>query len=286
MRSGTYSGDGLEFKSAEEPELPGGYQYHVRVSPRETKRYVLLPGDPERIEKIAKSWDEYKEVSRHRQYYVISGKYRGVELMAVSTGIGGPAAAIAVEELARTGADTFIRVGSSGAIQEGIEVGDLIISTGAVRMEGTSRQYVSIEYPAVANYEVTIALIEAAEQLGYRYHVGITATTDSFYTGQGRPGMGGYEQSWMKNILGDLRKAKVMNFEMEAASIFTVAGVYGLRAGAVCAVYAQRITGDFGIKGEKEAIDVANEAVKILSEWDELKKSRGKRHFFPSLVRR
>jgi len=285
MRSGAYSGSGREFKSAEEPELPGGVQYHVRVSPKDTKRYVLLPGDPERIEKIAKSWDEYREISRHRQYYVISGRYRGVELMAVSTGIGGPAAAIAVEELARTGADTFIRVGSSGAIQEGIEVGDLIISTGAVRMEGTSRQYVRIEYPAVASYEVTLALIEAAEQLGYRYHVGITATTDSFYTGQGRLGMGGYWQSWMKDIVSDLRKARVMNFEMEAASIFTVAGVYGLRAGAVCAVYAQRVTGEFGVKGEKEAIDVANEAVKILKEWDEVKKSRGKRYFFPSLVR-
>jgi Uridine phosphorylase len=152
-------------------------------------------------------------------------------------------------------------------------------------MEGTSRQYVRIEYPAVASYEVTIALIEAAEQLGYRYHVGITATTDSFYTGQGRLGMGGYWQSWMKDIVSDLRKARVVNFEMEAASIFTVAGVYGLRAGAVCAVYAQRVTGEFGVKGEKEAIDVANEAVKILKEWDEMKKSRGKRYFFPSLVR-
>jgi len=284
MRSGGYSGSGRDFKSAEEPELPGKVQYHVRVSPKDTKRYVLLPGDPERIDKIARSWDEHREVSRHRQYYVISGRYKGVELMAVSTGIGGPAAAIAVEELARTGADTFIRVGSSGAIQEGIEVGDLIISTGAVRMEGTSRQYVGIEYPALASYEVTMALIEAAEQLGYRYHVGITATTDSFYTGQGRPGFKGYGQSWMRNILEDLRRAKVLNFEMEAASIFTVAAVYGLRAGAICAVYAQRITGDFGVKGEKEAIDVANEAVKILSEWDELKRSRGKRYFFPSLV--
>ena len=148
-----------------------------------------------------------------------------------------------------------------------------MISTGAVRLEGTSKQYVRVEYPAVANYEVLLALIRAAEKLGYRYHVGITASTDSFYTGQGRPGRGGYSQSYLRDIVRDLQAARVLNFEMETASLFTIAGVYGLRAGSVCAVYANRVTGEFEAgKGEREAAEIATEAVKILAMADKEKK--------------
>ncbi len=272
------------FSSAENPEMAGGVQYHVRISRRDARRYALLPGDPERVAKISSMWDSRREVSRHRQYVVHVGRYKGVDLMAVSTGIGCPATAIAVEELARVGVDTFIRVGSCGAIQSGVEVGDLVISTAAVRLDGTSRQYVRIEYPAVANYEVVMALIEAAEELGYRYHVGVTATTDSFYTGQGRKGFDGYFQSWMRSIVEDLRTAKVVNFEMESATLFTLANLFGLRAGTVCAVYAQRVTNEFAVKGEREAIEVANEAVRILHEWDNLKEKKGKKYLYPSLL--
>ena len=276
----------MRFKGAEEPELEGGVQYHVRVSPREAERYALLPGDPDRVLKIASQWDEAVEVSRHREYLVYRGRYKGVGLMAVSTGIGGPAAGIAVEELSRVGVDTFIRVGSTGAIQPGIEVGDLVISLAAVRLDGTSRQYVGLEYPAYAHPEVVMALIEAAETLGYRYHVGVTASTDSFYTGQGRRGYGGYWQSWMENIVRDLARARVLNFEMEAATIFTLSSLFGKRAGAVCAVFAQRVTGEFDVRGEEEAARVANEAVKILSEWDSIKEREGKEVFYPGLLRR
>ena len=273
----------MKFKSAEEPVM-GSTPYHVRVSPEKAERYALLPGDPDRVNKISSYWDEVEVVDEHRQFRVHRGKYRGVGLLAVSTGIGGPATAIVVEELARVGVNTFIRVGSTGAIQPDIKLGDLIISTGAVRMEGTSYQYVRAGYPAVASYEVVMTLIEAAESLGFRYHVGITASTDSFYTGQGRRGYKGYFQSWMKELIDDLRAAKVLNFEMEAATLFTLANLFGLRAGCVCAVYAQRVTNEFEVKGEDDAIKVANEAVKVLSEWDSVKKERGRRFFYPSLI--
>jgi uridine phosphorylase len=275
------------FLSADIPETGEGLQYHIACKPGDAAPYVLLPGDPERVPKIASVWDEAKEVAKHREYVTYTGRYRGAPISATSTGIGGPATAIAVEELLRVGAHTFIRVGSTGAIQEGVELGDIVISTAAVRLEGASKQYIRPEYPAAASYEVTLALVEAAESLGVRYHVGVTASTDSFYCGQGRPGFKGYSQSWMKDIIPDLRAARVLNFEMEAATLFTLASIYGARAGCVCAVFANRVTGEFEAgAGEMDAVRVACEAVKVLNEWDTLKATRGKEYFFPSLLGR
>ncbi len=270
---------------ADKPVVEGGKQYHIMVAPGEVSRYVLLPGDPARADRIAATWDESKLIARHREFTTYTGKYKGVRISVTSTGIGAPSAAIAVEELLRVGADTFIRVGTTGAIQPEIELGDLIISSAAVRLDGTSKQYVMPEYPAVASYEVVLALIEAAETVGARYWVGVTASTDSFYLGQGRPGFKDYMQSWAKNILSDLRAARVLNFEMEAAAIFTMSNIYGARAGCVCAVIANRINNTFkpGV-GINIAIKVANEAVKILSEWDELKERKGKKFVYPSLL--
>ncbi len=272
---------------ADAPTIEGGKQYHIEVAPGEVSRYVLLPGDPGRAERIARTWDEHRLVARHREYTTFTGTYKGVPISVTSTGIGSPSAAIAVEELLRVGADTFIRVGTTGSIQPGVGLGDLIISLAAVRLEGTSKQYVMPEYPAVASPEVVMALVEAAESLGVRYWVGITASTDSFYLGQGRPGFKGYMQSWAKTIVDDLRAAGVMNFEMESATIFTLSNIYGARAGTVCAVIANRVDNTFqpGV-GVDDAIRVANEAVKILSEWDEVKRERGKRYFYPSLWRK
>ncbi|ASJ02529.1 uridine phosphorylase [Thermococcus profundus] len=274
---------GEKFVSAERPQTEEGYQYHIACKPGDVSRYVLLPGDPERVPKISSLWDEAREIAFHREYRTHTGKYKGVPISVTSTGIGGPSAAIAVEELAAIGADTFIRVGSTGAIQPGMEIGDLIIAKAAVRLEGTSKQYVRVEYPAVADLEVTLALIEAAESLGVRYHLGITASTDSFYLGQGRPGLNGYFPSFARNIMDDLRQANVTNFEMEAATLYTLASIYGLRAGCICAVFANRVTNEFGKAGEKEAALVASEAVKILSEWDEEKEKAGKKVWHPGL---
>jgi len=277
---------GTEFSSAEEPHAKGGAMYHVALRPEDVRKYALLPGDVERAEKIASEWDERRLAARHREYVTYVGRYGGVDLMVTSTGIGGPAAAIAVDELSRLGVGTFIRVGSTGAIRPDVELGDLVISLGAVRLDGASSQYVRPEYPAVAHYEVVLALVEAAESLGYRYHLGITASTGSFYTGQGRRGCCGYWQSWMEGIIPDLQAAGVVNIEMEAATIFTLASLFGRRAGAVCAVYAQRVRDEFAVAGEREAIRTANEAVRILAEWDDLRESAGKRHFYLGLLRR
>ncbi len=274
-----------KFVSAEKPETVERMQYHISVKPGEIARYVLLPGDPERVEKIIKLWDQNRFVAKHREYLTYTGTFKGAPISVTSTGIGSPAAAIAVEELANVGADTFIRVGSTGVIRKEINIGDLVITTAAIRLEGTTKQYVFPEYPATAHYEVVLALIEAAESLGYRYFVGVTATTDSFYPGQARPGFKNYFPSMAASLLSDLMKANVINFEMEASSIFTLASIYGLRAGAVCAVYANRVTNEFGVEGEKEAAETASTAVKILYEWDQLKEEKGKKHFFPSLLK-
>lgn len=276
----------LKLRSADVPETEEGLQYHLMVKPGDVAPYVLLPGDPGRVPKIAKYWDEARQVASHREFNTYTGKYKGVPISATSTGIGGPSTAIAVEELLRVGAHTFIRVGTTGSIQRDVKVGDIVITYASVRLEGTSRQYVMIEYPATASPEVVMALIEAAEILGVRYHVGITASTDSFYTGQGRPGFKGYMQSWMKNIIPDLQAARVLNFEMESATLFTLANIYGARAGMVTAVVANRVTGEMiPGAGEEDAIRVANEAVRILHEWDELKKRTGKKYFYPGLLK-
>jgi len=270
--------------SADEPRK-GEKLYHVRVKPGEISGYVLLPGDPDRVPKLAELWDEAWEVSHNREFRVWTGRLDGRLVTACSTGIGASSASIAVEELARAGAHTFIRVGSTGAIQPEIRLGDLIISAAAVRLEGVTREYAPPEYPAYADLEVLLALIEAADSLGIRYHVGVTATTGSFYLGQGRPGYRGYSWKYSEKFLEDLRSMRVLNLEMETSAIFTLASLYGLRAGSVCAVYADRVRNEFDVRGEREAAKVAVEAVKILQEWDELKKAHGKKRVTPSLLK-
>ncbi len=274
----------MKIVSTERPATKGKRQYHIACAPGEVARYVLLPGDPERVPKIAKLWDKAKKVAHHREYQTYTGVVGGIPISATSTGIGCPSLAIGVEELAAIGADTFIRVGSSGSIQRDAKVGDVVISSAAVRLEGTSKEYVRVEYPAAANYEVLLALIKAAEKLGHRYHVGITASTDSFYLGQGRPGLKGYTQSFAREIMPDLQAARVLNFEMETASLLTIASVYGFRAGSVCAVYANRVTGEFGMgKGEMETAEIATEAVKILARMDAAKRRRKKKYWYPGM---
>jgi len=276
----------MKLQSSEEPILPDSTLYHIRCKKGDIAPYVLLPGDPSRVPKIASFWDEAREIVRHREYVTYTGKYKGVPISATSTGIGGPSTAIAIEELARVGANTFIRVGSTGALQPDIRVGDLIISTASIRFDGVTKIYVYPEYPAVAHYEVVLALIEAAESLGVKYHVGITASTDSFYVGQGRKGFKGYMPKWCRGIVDELREMNVLNFEMESSTIFTLSNLYGLRAGGVYAVYDNAITGEFVAgAGEEDAIRVACEAVKILYEWDRAKSNKSKKYFYPSLVK-
>jgi uridine phosphorylase len=275
------------FKDASRPETETGLQYHLMIKPGDVAKYVLLPGDPERVPIIARFWDKAWHVASHREYVTYSGYYKGVFISATSTGIGAPATAIALEELARVGAEVFIRVGTTGALRRDVSVGDVVISTGAVRLEGTSRHYVMPEYPAVASYDVVLALIDAAESLGVRYHVGLTASSDSFYVGQERPGFRDYLPPFQRGLIDYLRSVNVLNFEMEASLIFTLANIYRLRAGAVCAAIANRETGEFKPgAGVEDAIRVANEAVKILYEWDEEKRRIGRAYLTPDIIRR
>jgi len=276
---------GERLKSAAVPEA-GGTQYHIRVGPGDVARYVLLPGDPERADLISGMWDSRRPVASHREYRTYTGTYRGVGLSVTSTGIGSPSAAIAVEELLRVGADTFIRVGTMGGIHSRLAPGTLVIGSAAVRLEGTSKQYVRPEYPAAASYDVVMALVEAAESLGVPYEVGVVASTDSFYLGQGRPGYGGYMTREAAGIIPELASAGVLGFEMEASAIFTLAGIYGARAGCVCAVVANRVTDEFVVDaGVREASRVGNEAVRVLAEWDAVREREGKRWLYPGLLR-
>jgi len=260
---------------SDEPN-PGGeedpmedVQYHLEVREGDVADAVLLPGNPERVAKVTDEWDDSEVVGEHREYRTATGAYDGTPISVTSTGIGSPSAAIAVEELARVGADTLIRVGSCGAIQPETDIGDLIITSGAVRQEGTSSEYIREDYPAVADHAVVAALAAAADRLGYDYHVGLTASTDSFYAGQSREGFEGFRARDSEADIEELVEAGVLNFEMEASAILTLANIYGLRAGAVCTVYADRTTGEFRVEGERRAARTASEAVSILAAMDD-----------------
>jgi uridine phosphorylase len=265
--------------SARKPVTEDRKQYHLEVKEGDVAKTVLLPGDPQRVERISSLWDSFREVAKHRQFVTHTGKYKGTDISACSTGIGGPGMAIVVEELANVKVDSFIRVGSCATLKEDIKIGDLIISTAAVRLDGTSKQYVRTEYPASASHEIILALIEAAEDLGFTYHLGISASTDSFYLGQSRPGFRDYFQSFSTTLIEDLQRANVANFEMEAATLFTLGNIYGFRTGAVCAVYANRVRDEFEVKGETDVIKCGNEAVKVLAEIDEEKRASGRIHW-------
>ena len=258
-------------------------QYHLGVGEGDVADTVLLPGDPERIPKITGVWDSAEVVAEHREYRTATGEHEGTPISTTSTGIGSPSAAIAVEELARVGADTFLRVGSCGAIQPGMAVGDLVITSGAVRQEGTSEEYVREDYPAAADDRVVAALVAAAERLDYDYHVGVTASTDSFYAGQGRPGFEGFEAAGSDELVENLREANVLNIEMEASTICTLANLYGLRAGAVCTVYANRVTGEFRTEGETRAAETASLATALLARMEERVREAGADRWYPGL---
>jgi len=281
MSGGGDDGEADTVSDSEDPNAEA--QYHLEVGPDDVADSVLLPGNPERVPKITDTWDSAETVAHHREYRTATGAYDGVPISVTSTGIGSPSAGIAVEELARVGADTLVRVGSCGAIQAEAAVGDLIITTGAVRQEGTSKEYVREEYPAVADQQVVAALVTATERLGYEYHVGITASTDSFYAGQGRPGFEGFEAVGGDELIENLRAANVLNFEMETSAILTLANVYGLRAGAVCTVYANRVTEEFRTEGERKAARVASEAISVLAEMDQRAEDAGVDRWHPGL---
>jgi uridine phosphorylase len=253
---------------AQEPKDESGRPYHVRLSKKDVGRIAFLPGDPGRVPKIAERFQGARELTSHREYSAYGGRVGNEKVVVVSTGIGGPAAAIAIEELARLGVEVMIRVGTCGSITPDVKVGSVIIADAAVRMDGTSAQYVPEGFPAAATPGVVMALVEAARTAGKKSAVGMTASTDSFYVGQGRKSFGGFLPPDKVHVVDDLRAAKVLCFEMEAATLFTLGRVFGLKTGAVFAVVANRATDDFKLEaGIDDAIDVAVEGVRLLKKY-------------------
>ena len=253
---------------AEEPKDDVGRPYHVRLTKKEVGRIAFLPGDPGRVPLIARRFDDPHELSSHREYAAYGGRVAGEKVVVVSTGIGGPAAAIAIEELARLGVKVMIRVGTCGSIAPDIRLGTVIIADAAVRMDGTSAQYVPLGYPAAGTPEIVMALKESAAARRVKYSVGITASADAFYAGQGRESFGGFMPTDRAHIVDELRAAKVLCFEMEAATLFTLGRVFGLKTGALFAVVANRATNDLRPDaGVDRAIDVAVGSVKLLKKY-------------------
>ena len=210
-------------------------QYHTQLKPGDVAPYVLLPGDPKRVPIVASYWDEAHFVTDSREHVTYTGVYKGVPITCTSTGMGCPSTGIAMEELARCGATTFIRIGTCGTFQSYVKNGDMIVFDSACRYDGASKAYAPLEYPAVATHEVVSACIQAGKELGFPYHVGTTRSADTFYASHARPGssFNNYWQSDWANRFDDLRRMNVVGAEMEASIIFVLARLWGLRAGGI-----------------------------------------------------
>jgi uridine phosphorylase len=238
----------------------GQPQYHIHVRPGEVGKYVLLPGDPDRVLRIAQHLEDAREIAFHREHRTWTGTYKGITVSATSTGMGCPSAAIALEELANVGATHFIRVGSTGALQKGMNIGDIIISSGAMRLDGTSRYYAHDSFPALPDYFFTKAMfdtgLEMQKSREYQLFMGMNASSDAFYG----------ETPELLQMLCDHR---VLNVEMEASAIFTIATMRGLKAAMVCAVSGNLLTSDVIydrpntglVQGWEDAIDIALESI-------------------------
>jgi uridine phosphorylase len=220
-------------------------QPHLLVEAGDLNDIALIPGDPGRVDRIANLCDSSEVVAENREYKVVNAEYEGTDLTICSTGIGCPSAAIAVEELENVGVETVIRVGTTGALQEGIEIGDMIIATGAAKNEGTSKRYESVEYPAVPDYDVLTSLVDSAEANDEDVHVGPIASDDAFY-------------AETEEYVADWEEANILSVEMEAAAVFSLTRRRGMRAGAICTVDGNLVEGTQ--KGETEDEELPEKA--------------------------
>ena len=242
-------------------------QFHIQCGPGDAGGYCILPGDPGRCRAIAQYFEHPVHIRTNREYVTYTGTLLGERVSVVSTGIGGPSAAIAMEELCNLGVHTFVRVGTCGGIKTEVQSGDVVVATGALRMEGTSREYAPIEYPAVPDFQVTCALVRAAEELGYPTHTGVVQCKDSFY-GQHSPHRMpvhfDLEQKWEA-----WKRLGVLASEMESAALFTVAAARGVRCGSVFHVIWNQEREKAGLDQKEShdttaAIRVGVEALKLL----------------------
>ena len=248
-----------------------GLQYHIGLRKGDVGKYVILPGDPKRSEKIARHFDDAKLIADSREYVTYTGYLDGVKVSVTSTGIGGPSASIALEELVRVGADTFLRVGTCGGMQTDIMGGDLVIATGAIRMEGTSKEYAPIEFPAVANLEITNALVQAAKDLNKKYHVGIVQCKDAFY-GQHEPETKPVDYELVNKWNAWVRLGCKAS-EMESAALFVVGDYLRVRVGSSFLVVANQEREKLGLENPvvhdtEAAIEVTVQAIRNLIKQD------------------
>lgn len=233
-------------------------------------KIAIVPGDPARSERIAKLMEQPEFLCNTREFTSWLGYLNGQPVVVCSTGIGGPSVSICVEELAQLGIRTFLRIGTTGAIQPHIRVGDVLVTTGAVRLDGASRHFAPLSYPAVAHFDCTAALIEAAREHGVEPHIGITASSDTFYPGQERYDT--YTGKVCRDFAGSLKQWQdlhVMNYEMESATLFTMCSAMGLRAGMVSGVIVNRteqeIPNEASVKdSEQRAVAIVVAAVRRL----------------------
>lgn len=251
-----------------------GKQYHTGVGPGDIGKYVIMPGDPKRCTKIAEHLDGAKLVADVREFVTYTGMLEGEKVSVTSTGIGGPSASIAIDELSKCGAHTFIRIGTCGGMQENVLGGDVVIATGAVRMEGTSREFAPIEYPAVPDLNVVNALVDSAREMGIQHHVGVVQCKDSFF-GQHEPEIMpvSYElenkwQAWIR--MGCLAS------EMESAALFIAGSFLRVRVGSCFLVVANQERAKKGLENRQAhdtelAIKVAVEAMRRLIKNDKSK---------------
>ncbi len=246
--------------------------YHLDLNEKQVQgiKLALLPGDPDRVPKIADHFENPIKLAHKREYHTYKCSLGGKELLVTSTGMGGPSTATTIEELAQLGVRYFLRVGTTGAIQEYINVGDVIISTGAVRLDGASYHYAPREYPAVADYEIVHAGILACQNTKIPFHYGTTASSDTFYQGQERyDSYSKYVPRHFQGSFNEWKKLHVLNYEMEAATLFTAASSCGLKAGAINGVIVNRNKSEHISKsglelGENNVMNAAKETVHLL----------------------
>ncbi len=251
-------------------------QYHINCGPGDVGRYCILPGDPGRCELIAQYFDDPVFIGSNREYTIYTGTLLGEKVSVCSTGIGGPSAVIALEELTALGADTYVRVGTCGGIAIPVQSDDLVIATGAVRHEGASREYAPIEFPAVADFQVLTALVDAAKALKEPWHAGVVQCKDSFY-GQHDPARMpvSYE---LLNKWEAWKRLGVLASEMESAALFTAAAALGIRCGSVFHVVWNQEREKAGLDQKEsgdvlQAVRVGVEAVKLLIQRDREKEA-------------
>ena len=241
--------------------LPKDKQYHINVAEGEIGKYCILPGDPGRCEKIAAYFDLPYHVSTNREYCIWNGRIEGETVTVCSTGIGGPSAAIAMEELAACGAHTFIRVGTCGGIDLSVKAGDAVVASGAVRQDGTSREYAPIEFPAVSDPDVMVSLRHAAKKLGAPCHTGVVQAKDSFY-GQHSPKRMPTSADLLEKWEA-WKRLGVLASEMESGTLFTVASYLRVRCGAVFSVVWNQERADAGLDNDTDQHHDTDQAIRI-----------------------